>query len=281
MQAQSIQTNGIRLAYRDEGAGEPLLIMHGLTANLHNFDGLMRHGLAARRRIIRMDLRGRGLSDKPASGYRMANHAADMLGMLDALGIEGPCDIGGHSFGALLSFYLAAHHPQRVRRVVAMDAGLEATHPDVLPKIRPSLERLGKSLPSWEVFISAIKASPYYADGFWDEDLEAYYRYDVETLPDGAVRSRVSASAIEQAVEGVISENWDQILARVTQPVLLVHAPDPMAAGQTPILSDEGAQNTLAHLPNARYFRASGHHITMAFGEHAAKVVAAIEDFLG
>jgi len=83
-----VETNGIKLHYLDyPGDGPAVVLAHGLTANCRSFDVVAGH-LAPRLRVIAPDLRGRGASDKPATGYTMADHAADVLGLLDALGRE-------------------------------------------------------------------------------------------------------------------------------------------------------------------------------------------------
>jgi len=126
---QTIAANGIQLAYDDQGSGaKTLILMHGLTANRRSFDGLLSHGLADDYRVVRVDLRGRGESDKPASGYHMRDHAADILGLMETLSLEN-VTLVGHSFGGLLSAYMAVHHPQDIEQIVLMDVGLEATFP--------------------------------------------------------------------------------------------------------------------------------------------------------
>src|SRR4249919_1833572 len=92
-----LQANGLRLHYLERGSGErTLVLVPGLTANAHSFDGLLAAGLDRGLRVLAFDARGRGLSDKPDAGYTMADHAADLLGALDALGLERVC-LGGHS----------------------------------------------------------------------------------------------------------------------------------------------------------------------------------------
>jgi pimeloyl-ACP methyl ester carboxylesterase len=84
MQERYIATNGIRLHCLDHpGEGPTLLLMPGLTANAHSFDGLITAGLSPALRVLALDLRGRGLSDKPLTGYTMADHAADIIGLLE------------------------------------------------------------------------------------------------------------------------------------------------------------------------------------------------------
>ena len=105
-----VETNGIRLHYLEHaGDGPTLILAPGLSASAHFYGSLMGH-LTPRLRVLAFDLRGRGESDKPDSGYSMADHAADMLGAMDALDIERVV-FGGHSYGGLLTFYLAANHP--------------------------------------------------------------------------------------------------------------------------------------------------------------------------
>lgn len=281
LREQRIETNGIVLNIADSGGtGETLMLTHGLTANLHSFNGLMRAGLADGLRVILVDLRGRGKSDKPETGYHMDDHAQDMLGIMEHFGLE-QVIMGGHSFGGLLTMFIGANYPQAVKKMIILDAGKEATHESVLPKIKPSLERLGKAVPSWEVYLNALKQSPYYADGFWSDDLEAYYRADVETLEDGSVRSRVRPQAIQEAVEKIIALDWEDILRRADKPALLIHSPEPFGtADAPPVLSDEGAQETVALLPNCQYVRATGHHVTMVFGDNAPRTVQAMRDFI-
>ena len=79
--------NGVSLHYVEwGGAGEPVLLVHGLTASARSLTGIA-EALAPAHRVIAPDLRGRGRSGKPARGYSYAHHAADLIALLDALGI--------------------------------------------------------------------------------------------------------------------------------------------------------------------------------------------------
>src|SRR5688572_908823 len=91
-----VEANGIQIHYLDHAGGEPpLVLLHGLTANCHAFDGLIHAGLSPRFRVIAPDLRGRGASDQPSAGYTMRDHADDVIGLLDALKLERVV-LGGH-----------------------------------------------------------------------------------------------------------------------------------------------------------------------------------------
>ena len=116
------------------------MLTPGLTANAHSFDGLLAAGLGDTVRVLAFDARGRGQSDKPDAGYTLDDHAADLIGALDALGLARVL-LGGHSFGGLLTYYLAANHPERVERAVVLDAPAQVD-PTILDQIAPSLARL-------------------------------------------------------------------------------------------------------------------------------------------
>jgi pimeloyl-ACP methyl ester carboxylesterase len=117
-----IRTNGLQLRYLEHlGDGPSIVRLPGLTANAHAFDGLVQAGLSPRFRALALDLRGRGRSDAPVYGYTTADHAAEVHGLLDALGIE-RATLAGHSFGGLLTFYLAAQYPARVTWLLVLDA---------------------------------------------------------------------------------------------------------------------------------------------------------------
>src|SRR5215211_7122771 len=219
-----IRTNGIQLHYLEHPSDGPsIVLLPGLTANAHAFDGLVQAGLSPRFHTLALDLRGRGLSDAPEHSYTMADHAADVIGLLDALDIE-RATLAGHSVGGLLTFYLAAQYPARVTRLIVLDAAMTNATPATRAAIQPSLDRLGRVLPSWESYLDAIKRAPYF-DSWWDPAIESYYRADVRVNPDGSVRARSRPEVIAAAMDGVIAEDWPTHLAAIRQPTIMFQAP--------------------------------------------------------
>ena len=80
--------NNITLQLAQWGAGEDcVLCVHGMTANCRCWDRLV-PSLSKHHRVIGMDLRGRGMSDKPESGYSLENHVQDLHHLIDSLGFE-------------------------------------------------------------------------------------------------------------------------------------------------------------------------------------------------
>jgi len=273
--------NGIRLHYQDHRGGEPpIVLLPGLTANLHNFDGLIDAGLSERFRVVSLDLRGRGLTDKPDTGYSIADHAADVVGVLDALGLERVA-LGGHSFGALLTAYIAARYPGRVSHGIFIDIALMPSDPKVGEAIRPSLERLGRSVASYDDYVRQIRAAPY-LQGQWDPIIEGYYRADVETREDGTVVPRTRPEHIYQVALGIQAEDWPAHFAAVTQPSIFFSAPMPVGGPGSPaVISAEAARHAADALRDLRAFvQVPGNHWTMVYGEGARQIVHAVTAFL-
>jgi pimeloyl-ACP methyl ester carboxylesterase len=120
--------NGVELAVLDEGQGPPVLLLHGFpdTGSLwrHQVEALVGAG----HRAIVPDLRGRGASQRPqaVADYAIAHSVSDMVAVLDVLGVD-RADVVGHDFGSLVAWALAARHPERVRRLVALSVAHPAT----------------------------------------------------------------------------------------------------------------------------------------------------------
>lgn len=279
-----VETNGIRLhVVEHAGDGPPLVLMPGLTGNARFFDAVVAEGLAPAFTVLALDLRGRGRSDKPATGYTMADHAADVLGLLDALGLERVV-LGGHSFGGLLACLVATTVPERVERCLILDAPLFTARPSqhrVVEQLGPTLARLDQETSSWEEYLASIKAQPYY-DGWWDPRIEAYYRADVETLPSGAVRPRSSSAIIGQCMDGARAVDWTARASQLTQPTLFVRTTDPYGPpGYPPLLTREQAKRATSGIADCTLVDAPGNHMTGFYGDGAAVVASAIRSFLG
>ncbi len=275
---QFAQVNGIRLHYLDhQGDGPTLVLMPGLTANANSFDGLIANGLNRTHRVLALDLRGRGLSEKPASGYSLSEHAEDVIGLLDTLEID-QVIMGGHSFGGLMSFFLASVYPDRVSRLVVIDAA-GAMHPDTRAMIQPSIDRLGKAIPSWEDYLAFVRMMPFFQD-WWDPAIESYFQADIKTLDGGMVIPRSRPEAIIEAVDNVLAEEWFEHLSRITQPTLLLNALGSFGLpGAPPLLPREQAMETVNALADCRYAEIPGNHITMLYGAGAGKIVEEIVRF--
>ena len=115
-----IDVAGLRMHVAEAGRGEPVVLLHGFPQHWWEWRKVI-PGLAERYRVICPDLRGAGWTDAPPDGYDRDQLLADVVGLLDALSLDGVRLIG-HDFGALLGYQVCLRHPQRVARYLALAA---------------------------------------------------------------------------------------------------------------------------------------------------------------
>ena len=115
--------NGIRMAYSDTGSGSPAaLLVHGFPLNRSMWDPQRGSLRALGLRVIAPDLRGFGASEAGSPGpFTMEQHADDLVGLLDALGVTEPVIYVGLSMGGYVGFAVWRRHPSRVRAFVLAD----------------------------------------------------------------------------------------------------------------------------------------------------------------
>ncbi|MEV4119693.1 alpha/beta hydrolase [Micromonospora sp. NPDC049645] len=113
------EVNGVRLHYVAGGRGEPLILLHGWPQTWWEYHKVM-PALAARYRVIAVDLRGAGGSSKPASGYDKKTMAGDIAALAGALGYT-KVNVVGHDMGSMVAYSMAANHPGVVKKIAMLD----------------------------------------------------------------------------------------------------------------------------------------------------------------
>src|SRR4030065_2027104 len=194
-----------------KGKGKQILCVHGITANGRFWDCLA-SALAPHHRVIAMDLRGRGLSDKPPTGAPIEHHCKDILALKSDQGLERPV-LMGHSLGAFISLVFSAQYPQRVDRLILVDGGgklSETQMAKVFAGIKPSLDRLGQVFPSIEAYLLQMKQAPFLQP--WNSYMDTYFRYEIEEV-EGGVRSRVHPKHIEEEARNLGKVDSSQFYA--------------------------------------------------------------------
>lgn len=116
---REVTANGLKLSVVEGGQGEPVLLVHGMLETWAMWSRVMPR-LADRYRVIAPDLRGFGASEGTGVGYDKATLAADMLALLDVLGV-GRVHVVGHDFGGQVAYALAAGHRDRVATLSAIE----------------------------------------------------------------------------------------------------------------------------------------------------------------
>lgn len=134
----TVTVGGVRLHFVAGGRGAPVLLLPGWPQSWYAWRYVMPLLAEAGRRVIAVDPRGMGDSDRPAAGYDMRTVAAEIHGFIEALELtaDGSIDIVGHDIGAWIGYALAAEWPQDVRRLAVFDSalpGISAFQPAGIP----------------------------------------------------------------------------------------------------------------------------------------------------
>ncbi|MFP3853078.1 MAG: alpha/beta fold hydrolase [Anaerolineales bacterium] len=119
--SQFMEIDGVRLHYRDQGAGPPLVLIHGTFSSLHTWDGWA-ETLSADYRLLRLDLPGHGLTGPRHDGDYSRGADAELLAdWLDRLGVE-RASLAGNSLGGAIALRFALAHPDRVDKLILIDS---------------------------------------------------------------------------------------------------------------------------------------------------------------
>ncbi len=247
--------------------GVPVVCVHGLTANAFCFQTLV-DALSPQHRVIAYDLRGRGDSDKPEQGYSVPIHAQDLAHLIDALGLERPVVVG-HSLGALTALYFAAHYPEKLRKLVLMDAGLPLpwkTAEEQPAWLTLAINRLGTPVASFGDYIARLKLAPFLGP-YWNENVDLYYEHDVYHHSDGTVSAKcLRAAAIEEGThydEAQPEQQW----AKVQVPTLLLRAGQGLFSENDQLVPEEYVPLALREMRDCRYVNfPTLNHYTILFG---------------
>ena len=269
-------SNGLRLHYLDWPGGAPaVLCLPGITANAHAFAGLAQE-LSPHLRVLAMDLRGRGESDKPPTGYTMEAHVADAAGLMDAVDISQGVVIGW-SLGAKIAMALAATHPHRVDRLVLLEPPVE-TPAEAVAALRAFWARLDNTYASVDEFLGRMRSSGVFKT--WSPYVERYLRADVEQTAEGLVRHRVPRFVPELELAAESAYPTRAYYSRIACPTLILRAVRPLAREGDQVLPAADAREMAAAIPDCQLVEVDGaDHISILLGK-PAETIGAISHFL-
>ena len=209
-----VATRGITLNVREAGQGTPIILLHGITANAAVWDPVLAL-LQDSFRVVSVDQRGHGHSDKPAAGYGGDAYAQDVLDLIDALG-GAPAIVVGHSLGARNSVLAAVAQPDRVAGVVAVDFT-----PFIEPEVLEALEARVKG--GDRVFTSRREIVEYLAGRYPLMPRDAVERRAQHGYREDQGRFVPLADAAAMAATAAgLREDFEPAVAQVRKPVLLV-----------------------------------------------------------
>ena len=282
----------VELAIWRAGSGqEPVICLHGITAQHRAFNALARH-LAPSRSLVGVDLRGRGDSAKPRSGYGLKAHARDVIRVLDHLGLAGAV-IAGHSMGGFVALKTALSYPERVRALVLLDGGwprVEASPDEMSEEQEQEAAAIGEGLERAMGRLDMTFESPEDYLDFWfpdrgltmedlPPDLADYYLYDLEEV-EGGYRPKASRAAAEEDSSSVSegSPTADE-MRNVRCPVALVPASEGFFPGGKPVVSDE-TRDAMAGVLDLRsdILLEGANHYTMLWSEYVPRWADILRD---
>jgi pimeloyl-ACP methyl ester carboxylesterase len=116
-----LRVNDTDLYYESEGSGPPVLLLHGLGSSTRDWEFQV-PALARAHRVIAMDVRGHGRSERAPGPYSVSGFAKDAVELLRALD-SAPAHIVGLSMGGMIAFQMAVDAPQAVRSLTIINSG--------------------------------------------------------------------------------------------------------------------------------------------------------------
>jgi pimeloyl-ACP methyl ester carboxylesterase len=162
---RQVTTNGATIHVRSGGKGPAVVLLHGYGETGDMWVPLA-VDLARDHTVIVPDLRGLGLSSKPAGGFDKKTQAGDVSGVLQAFGVQ-QADVVAHDIGNMVAFQFAAQHPEQVRRLVLIDAPVPGVGPWEEILKNPLLWHFRFGGPDMERLVAGRERI--YLDRFWNE----------------------------------------------------------------------------------------------------------------
>ncbi|MGH6911249.1 MAG: alpha/beta fold hydrolase [Phenylobacterium sp.] len=171
---QEITTNGTTIHVRVGGKGPAVTLLHGY-GETGDMWGALANDLVKDHTVIVPDLRGMGLSSKPAGGFDKKNQGKDISGVLDALHV-GKTDVVAHDIGNMVGYAFTAENRDRVTRLVLIDAPLPGVGPWEEILKNPLLWHFRFGGPDMERLVKGRERI--YLDRFWNEFSATPARFD-------------------------------------------------------------------------------------------------------
>jgi 2-hydroxy-6-oxo-octa-2,4-dienoate hydrolase len=258
---------GIRTNYLEAGSGPPVVLVHGSGPGISAYANwrLTIPALAAQHRVLALDMVGFGFTERPHDvAYDMATWTRQLLGFLDALGID-RAHLVGNSFGGALALRFATEHPDRVDRLVLMGSV------GVPFDITDGLDAVWGYEPSVQAMRELLDIFAWSRDLVTDELAQVRYAASIEPGVQEAFAAMFPAPR-QRWVDAMVTA--DDRLVTLAHPTLVVHGRDDR------VIPLANALHLLEVIPRAELhvFGQCGHWTQI---EHAASFGALLTEFLG
>jgi len=227
--AAHVTLRGLRFHYReysppqDEGPRRALVLLHGLASN-SRWWSLVGPLLARRFRVLALDQRGHGESDKPDTGYDFASVVGDLAAFVDTLELERPVVVG-HSWGGNVALEYAATDPERPAGLVLVEGGyLEISARPGMTWERAEQMLAPPDLTHLTPQELVTMAKQWELGPIWSDEVEAALLGNFEATEDGGIRPRFSRANHMQVVRALWEQRPSELCPKVRCPVLVAAA---------------------------------------------------------
>ena len=250
-------------AWEWPGDAPPTLLLHGI-GNYARYWDFFADAIAGRLRLIATDARSHGESGRPPGDYAPQEFVADAIAVLDALAIERAVVVG-HSMGGTHAIRLTAAHPDRVERLVVVDAGPEPLPEGAERARRLSLERLEGFANTDDALAYLRRTSPGYTDEVYANRLRWLFRDE-----DGGLAWRSSREALASIMTGARRDDLWDALRMIRCPALVVRGT------RSNVLSADVAQRMVKTVADGRLIELdAGHNVALDRPKELADAVVA------
>ncbi len=205
-----VRANGINLHYLDwGGSGDVLLFLAGMGCNAHSFDHLAPR-FVDKFHVMALTRRGHGESDHPETGYDVDTLTEDVRQFPDALGIE-KMMLAGHSMASVELSHFSALYPERVLKLIFLDAAYDRSSASCKDMVEKSPWRhikppdLDVDYYSAEDYFAAMKRAYPSFTAIWTEVMEEQSLHEITKAPDGKIIDRMSDAVSKALTDTLIS----------------------------------------------------------------------------
>lgn len=240
---------GVRIFAQDLGEGDPVVLVPGFGMTHRAWDRQVRILTDAGHRVIAVDQRGHGSSDKPLDGYSIDRLTDDLLAVLDQLSVD-RATVVGWSFGGQVAFKLAATVPTRVTRLVLVGSNaVRASRSKTFPFGRPP-EQTVPAMLEMEISDPFAARRTTIRSGFGSEPDAALLDWMVEES------LQMPSWAAIACYHSMLETDLMHLLDAVKQPVLqVIGEDDPVHSAKAAVwLADQLHDSTLVTIPDCGHY---------------------------
>ena len=220
---ESVDINGLEFHVRDwGGSGSPIVLLHGLASTCQIWEQAAPI-LVSDYRVIAMDQRGHGHSAKPDHGYDFSSGGNDLMGLIEAKGLEQPIVVG-HSWGGDVALEFAVAHPGVARGICLIDGGMiepsvrHGTLADAREQMAPPIFT-GVTL---DQFVERIRTRR--DPAVMTPEFEAVILANFEVLEGNSIRAWLSRDNHLRIIDALWDHHPPQLFPKVECPALVLPA---------------------------------------------------------